>query len=195
MTQHPKNISDEEFVAFQNGDSLIFRKVFDQYQAILCRFAFSFCKDEEIARDAVQESYVKLYQSRNDLDGPGAIYPFLFVIIKRHLFRVFRRSVVEAKYRKEFTDNWKEESSSTQEELTAKDLQSALESLLLHLPEKQRKVFQLNKLDGYSYLEIAKEMGISKNTVKNQVVSASKKLKLNLFRIYQFVFLFFFISQ
>jgi len=195
MTQHPKNISDEEFVAFQNGDSRVFRIVFDSYQATLCRFAYSICKDEGIAQDAVQESFVKLHQNRSKIDGPEAIYPMLFVITKRYLLRVFRRSVVEAKYKDELRNNWNEGCTSTLDELKANDLRSVLEELVDQLPDKQKEIFQLNKLAGYSYEEISDQTGTSKNTVKNQVITASKKIRLHLHRLYHFVFLIFFFGQ
>lgn len=187
MRQHPKNISDEEFVAFREGDPQVFRIVFDRYQATLCHFAYSICKDENTAADAVQESYVKLYQDRAKIDGPGGIYPLLFVITRRYLLRLFRRSVVEAKYRSELDNHWEEHSTSTVDELEGNDLRTLLNELIEQLPDKQKEIYQLNKLAGYSYQEISDQMGTSKNTVKNQVITASKKIRLRLHRLYMFI--------
>ncbi|HLT88420.1 MAG TPA: sigma-70 family RNA polymerase sigma factor [Sphingobacterium sp.] len=195
MTQHPKNISDEEFVAFQNGDARVFRIVFDKYQATLCRFAYSVCKDEDITQDAVQESFVKLYQNKSKIDAPGAIYPLLFVITKRYLLRVFRRSVIEAKYKHELSNSWSEGSTATIDQLRRNDLGSILDELVHQLPDKQKQIFLLNKFGGYSYEEISDQTGTSKNTIKNQVVTATKKIRLQLYRLYPFYFLLFFLNQ
>ncbi len=195
MRPHAKDISDEEFTAFQNGSQRIFRKIFDTYQNTLLRYAYSVCGKEDIASDAVQESFVQLYQCRSTVDGPSGIYPLLFVMTKRYLLRVFRRSVVEAKFRHEFSNSWDERCTATTDELDVNDLRSLLSELVEQLPDKQKKIFQLNKFAGYSYEEISELTGTSKNTVKNQLISASRKIRLSLHKLYAFIFLIYFFHR
>ncbi|PRD47677.1 RNA polymerase sigma factor [Sphingobacterium haloxyli] len=192
MRPHAKDISEEEFKAFQRGSQRVFRKVFDTYQQTLLRYAYSVCGKEDIASDAVQESFVQLYQSRSKVDGPSGIYPLLFVVTKRYLLRVFRRSIVEAKFKNELSIDWDERSTATIDELEGNDLRSLLLELVEQLPAKQKEIFQLNKFAGYSYEEISEQMGTSKNTVKNQLISASRKIRLSLHKLYAFIFLIYF---
>ena len=63
-------------------------------------------------------------------------------------------------------------------------LWTALESL----PEKCREVFILSKRDGLKYEEIAEELGLSVNTVRNQISKALKVLKEGVHKIYMFFF-------
>ncbi|NGM67064.1 RNA polymerase sigma factor [Sphingobacterium sp. SGR-19] len=195
MRPHSKDISEQEFTAFQNGSQGIFRKIFDTYQQVLLRYAYSVCGKEDIASDAVQESFVQLYQNRSKVDGPSGIYPLLFVMTKRYLLRVFRRSIVEAKFKDELSSDWDEGSTATIDQLAGNDLRSLLLELVEQLPAKQKEIFQLNKFAGYSYEEISEQMGTSKNTVKNQLISASRKIRLSLHKLYAFIFLIYFFRQ
>jgi RNA polymerase sigma-70 factor (ECF subfamily) len=56
------------------------------------------------------------------------------------------------------------------------------------LPEKCREVFILSKRDGLKYEEIAEELNLSVNTVRNQISKALKVLKEGVHKIYMFFF-------
>ena len=56
------------------------------------------------------------------------------------------------------------------------------------LPEKCREVFLMSKRDGLKYEEIATELGISENTVRNQISKALKVLKDGAIKIFMFFF-------
>ena len=56
------------------------------------------------------------------------------------------------------------------------------------LPEKCREVFILSKRDGLKYEEIAEELGLSLNTVRNQISKALKVLKEGVHKLYTFFF-------
>ena len=56
------------------------------------------------------------------------------------------------------------------------------------LPEKCREVFILSKRDGLKYEEIAEELGLSVNTVRNQISKALKVLKEGVHKLYTFFF-------
>ena len=56
------------------------------------------------------------------------------------------------------------------------------------LPEKCREVFILSKRDGLKYEEIAEELGLSVNTVRNQISKALKLIKDGAVKIFTFLF-------
>ena len=57
-----------------------------------------------------------------------------------------------------------------------------------NLPEKCREVFIMSKRDGLKYEEIAEELGLSVNTVRNQISKALKVLKEGIHKVYMFFF-------
>ena len=68
------------------------------------------------------------------------------------------------------------------------EIEARLWTAIDSLPEKCREIFLLSKRDGLKYEEIAIELGISENTVRNQISKALKILKEGVRKIYMFFF-------
>jgi RNA polymerase sigma-70 factor (ECF subfamily) len=60
------------------------------------------------------------------------------------------------------------------------ELKTQAEKLIDNLPERQKQVYLLHREEGLTYIEIAEQMGISKNTVENHMVKALKYLRQNM---------------
>lgn len=194
MSNPKQVISDEEFQQFRKGTHASFQKLFDLFNRQLFSYIFAFTKSKEDTEELLQESFVALFTNRHHIQSPSGIYPYLFVIAKRMLISDFRKKVVRAKFQNYLSSSWTEASSETEELLDGRDLSSAVEQLMRTLPQKEQEVFLLSKFHGMSYQEIAEYSGISKNTVKNQLISASKKIKWKIKKSYYIPFILFFLN-
>lgn len=181
-----------EFQRFRAGEELGFRQVFDRYQPTLYRHAYAVTRCDFEAEEVVQEAFIQLFKSRNQLTAHEHIYPYLFVLVKRMLIASFRKKVVQAKYQKHLHHDWEEGCSATQQGLDLNELNGLLQSAMDELSPKEQEAFRLNKLQGLSYDDISAHTGTSRHTVKNQIVSASKKIRLQLEKYY-FLLSFFFL--
>lgn len=188
-----RDITDREFEAFKTGDAFIFRLVFDRYHVSLYRYVVGITKNEEEAEDIVQESFIKLFEYKDKLDGAHGIYPFLFTLSKRLVLQNFRRNMVRMRYDVHLKQGWYDYSDDTQRQVELNDLQRTLTLAIDSLPEKQREIYQMHKLFEYTYQEIAERMGVSIHTIKNQFITASRKVKLQIEKYYILFFFFFLI--
>jgi len=177
-------LSDREFIQFIAGNQEVFRKIFDSYHRRLYSFVFSFTKSHHDTEEIIQDTFVTLYTNRENLRDATGIYPYLFVVAKRLLISEFRKKVVRSKYQHYIAFHWSESTTNTQDQLAERELSSTLDNLIAKLPKKEQQAYKLNKLEGMSYQEIAEKCGQSKNTVKNQIIAASKKLRWKLDKIY-----------
>ena len=70
------------------------------------------------------------------------------------------------------------------EKMTVRQAEKEIENLLAqaieHLPEKCRQVFILSRMNGLKHEEIATQLNISVHTVQNHIVTAIRKLKVEL---------------
>lgn len=176
-------ITEDEFLQFRNGNERAFKRIFNCYHKRLFYYIYGFTKSFHDSEEIVQETFIALSANKTNIHDNSGIYPYLFVVAKRLMISNFRKKVVHAKYKNYLSISWNESSCNTQEELAVKDLHETLEQFIKQLPEKEQRVYRLNKLEGKSYDEIAAEFGISKNTVKNQLIAASKKIKWKLEKI------------
>ena len=82
--------------------------------------------------------------------------------------------------------------NSVTEQITANDLQLAIDKALATLPPQCRRVFEMSRMDQLSYTEIANQLNISTNTVENHV---SKALKILRVELKEFLFLCLILQQ
>jgi RNA polymerase sigma-70 factor (ECF subfamily) len=193
MKKHELDISTVDFEQFLAGSQIIFRKVFDRYHKSLYYYANSILKDEYETEEVVQNAFIQLFKIKHRLDSPQSIYPYLFVITKRMVAATFRKRILRTKQEVINNSKWDEQCDTTEQTIYGNDLNRMLLNFIDQLPPKQKEIYLLNKIEGYNYEEISKFTGTSKNTIKNQLINATKKIRTQLAKYYIFIFLFFFI--
>ncbi len=191
MKAHDLDLDDDQFQLFQEGNEKVFKLVFDRYHKILFRYTYAALNDVYKSEDIVQTAFIQLFKNKTRISSPDALYPYIFVITKRLVAKAFKEHILnlsEQLQNKQMDMTCEE----TEQELKSRDLKSILNQLIDQLPQKQREIYRLSKLQGYSYDEISSITGSSRNTVKNQLITASKKIKSNLEKLYLIIFYFFF---
>ncbi|TYP96576.1 RNA polymerase sigma-70 factor (ECF subfamily) [Sphingobacterium allocomposti] len=173
----------DTFVQFQSGDEIAFRQIFDYYQPILYRKVLQFCRLGAEAEEVTQEAFVQLFLKRGTIDQPDGIYPFLLLVSKRLSISLFRKHVLQETYKSEVEATWKEEHLQTQQEIAYRELHGLVHETIQQLPPQQQLLYRMHKLENYSYAEIAGQVGLSKNTVRNHLNLACKFVRFRLTKI------------
>ena len=105
---------------------------------------------------------------------------FIYKMTVNKVFNHLKHKVVEQKYEK-YVMNYKHSSTYTPEEnLQYKELNGKIQTLLMRLPDQQRNIFNLSRLEGLTNPKISEKLGLSIRTVENQIYRATKYLKENL---------------
>lgn len=150
----------------------------------LYRFALRYLKDEDEARDVVQDVLIKVWNQRENMDQLENMEAWCM-----RLTRNLSLDRLKSK-RNKYTDPMKEgfDISSGDNETpyrTAEmsDMMKSIGSFIQALPDKQRQVIQLRDVEGYSYKEISDIMEIDMNQVKVNLFRARKAVKENLINI------------
>lgn len=141
----------------------------DNYSDNLYRFVLKNIKDEDKAKDIVQDTYVKFWEKKDNVDLTK-IKSYLFTTAYHTLIDVVRREKKQASF-----SLVKEESYSTNSEYS--DLQEILHEAIEQLPEDQKAVILLRDYEGYAYHEIAEITGMNESQVKVYIFRGRKFLK------------------
>ncbi|MEE1898255.1 sigma-70 family RNA polymerase sigma factor [Flavobacterium rakeshii] len=158
--------------SLKKGNQKTFKEVYfkhyDKLIKVARRFEFKFLTPD----DFVQETFVQLYTKRELLKEDVLFDKQLFVICKNiilnHLNRenkVIPLDPVKLKMEADGEDT---------DLLLMEDRKKQLQYLLEQLPEQQKKIFTLHKLDNYSYQEIAEMTKLSEKTIANHIYLANK---------------------
>jgi RNA polymerase sigma-70 factor (ECF subfamily) len=133
------------------------------------RFAVKHLRDLDTAKDVVQESFARLWQKLDDVDGIKA-KSYLFTTAHHILVDTARRNTRSTRLEERHEDlRWGTQSQP--------DLKEVLDAALATLPEVQRSVVLLRDLEGYSYEEIAELAGLNVTQVKVYIYRGRTALK------------------
>lgn len=146
-----------------------YNKTVELYSDNVFRFILKNIRDEEKAKDIVQDSFVKLWQKAADVDFNKS-KSYLFTTAYRTMIDLIRRDKKQGKW-----DEVSEKSYSHQKQYTG--LNEVLQEALLRLPENQRSVIMLRDYEGYDYNEIAEITQLTLSQVKVYIFRGRKVLK------------------
>ncbi len=153
--------------------------IFRRYYRPLCLYALRYLRSPENSEDVVQDC------RRDDGHDVADVKSYLFMMVRNRSLDLLRRtSLIDISATDEEFDDIIDEDDREEAAFIEARLWTAIDSL----PEKCREVLLMSKRDGLKYEEIAEEMGISVNTVKNQISKALKALKEGCHRVYMFFF-------
>ena len=150
-------------------DKKDFKLLFDTYFESIKNYIFYRIGDIDIATDLAQDVFVKIWEKQLDLE-PGHAKYLLYKIAKDLLVSKYRRQEVENKYINRMQFQLTEE--YTDGEFDYKQLKVRYENALQKLPEKQRTVFMMSRMEELKYTEIAQLLDISIKTVEKRMSNA-----------------------
>lgn len=163
-----------------DGDQSVFKRIYDHYADRIFKYALAFVKDDAWAEEILQDTFLKLWHSRSQLDPTGDIWLYLYVLCKRFCLSRLRAIKRSKALQERFLLSVEYEQLYPFDTLEASDLESFISRVIALLPARQQEIFQLSREEGLTHKEIAERLGISVNTVKNHMVSALKAIRLEL---------------
>jgi len=168
----------EEKIAIQRlraGDELIYREFYHRYNKRLYSFAIQYLKSRELAEDAVQDTFIKLWEHRRDITS--SVKGFLFTSTRNHVMNMIRNNKRRTLNKIQLEQENKRPINRTEEVILYSEYQMILARGLEELPAGKREIFELKTVQGLSNDEIASQLEITINTVKSQYYQASKFVK------------------
>lgn len=148
-----------------------FNQLADRYGADLYRYALWICGNDALAKDLVQETYLRAWKALDKLNDQNAAKSWLITILRREFARTFERKVPK------FTELEKIDVPEDSELEPADQLEvQLLRRNIGKLPPKYREPLLLQVVMGFSCEEIAEQLEISKSAVMTQLFRARERL-------------------
>jgi RNA polymerase sigma-70 factor (family 1) len=145
-----------------------FTKPYTSLQPALYLFAKSFVNDKEEARDIIAESFIKLWRMRDRFDKIQNIKAFLFVTTKNACLDSIKASQLHSAKHKELLTRLETNGEAYYvDNITKAEVLKAIHEAIQTLPDKCRTVFTLSYVEGLKNDEIAIQLRINIQSVKN----------------------------
>ena len=166
-----------------------FRKLVERHQRRAFAVAFTLVRDENDARELVQEAFLRVYKSLSSFQGGSSFFTWLYRIITNlsiDLMRKPGRQTTDLEEARLDHDDGADvdvpllgrfSSADPVDAVRRREIAARLHSALDALPSYHRAVVVMREIDGLSYEEMAQVMGVSKGTIMSRLFHARQKLQ------------------
>jgi len=168
------------FYLLQKKDKDAFSIIYQKYHAYLYALALRYLKNTEMAEDAIQQVFMKLWENSCKIDVQINLKNYLYTMTKNYILNQIRNhketiSIYYANSQKELVD----------EDIFLKNIEdlqidNLLNDAINKLPKQKKEICQMKIENGASNQQIADKMGIKINTVKSHYQESVKMLREHL---------------
>ena len=168
---------DYLFQQIRNDQYEAMELFFNRYYTPLCRFGLSYESNSCLVEEKVADIFIQLWTNRNILDKIKNPKSYIYVIVKNSLKTArkseqFYQQIDETKPINSMFSPSREQEIIENEQKEMKT--NLIREILDIIPEKSRQAFELSRIDGLKYKEIAEILNVTPKTVENHIALALK---------------------
>lgn len=171
-----QDFKNKDFLSYtvrqcQNGDAGAMENVYVAYKSSIFKLTCRFTGDYAQAEDLLQDIFIKIFTNIKRLRSPEAFNTWLYRIAVNTCMSFARKN----RRSKEVSINELDNAGVSEdgENMDRQEIEKAMDTL----PPKQKMVFQLHDIQGFTSAEIAKIMQSSEGTAKSQLFKARLKIR------------------
>ena len=173
-----KECTDEQLLAkMYEGNQFAFDEIHNRYAHNMYVYAYNILNLKQESEDIIQNIFISFWLKRKEVTIEN-LSSYLFRAVKFQVFNHFRNRKIreEDVSRLNILDISREASSNMEFE----DLKKRVDACVLRLPNRCQEIFRLSRFENMSHKEIASELDISVQGVKNQISKGIKIVKKSL---------------
>ncbi|MDR3061034.1 MAG: RNA polymerase sigma-70 factor [Dysgonamonadaceae bacterium] len=171
-----------------------FGELYSSYFQLLYNYAVTITNDPMESEDIVGEVFLKLYEERENISIKTSLKSYLFKSTYNECINTLKHRKVHEKYEDYLNHlEWlnREETSYPLSSLIDTEITETLQKAIEKLPQQCRTIFILSRNEHLTHSEIARELGVSINTVHMQIRRALEKLRIELKDFLSFLLFYF----
>lgn len=150
----------------------VYQGLFEQYVLSIRNFIYSKSGDLKLSEDIVQDVFVKLWNKCTDVRF-STVKPYLYRIADNLLIDHFRHNKVVLNHRMKL-DASPSTNESPQFLMEEQEFKERVENVINEMPEINRVVFLMNRIEKMTYREIAERLGLSQKAIEKRMAKALK---------------------
>jgi len=151
--------------------------IHDQYYHRLRKFILASVRDESVADDLTQETFIRIQENLDNVRDPEKISSWIFRIAHRLCQDHFRTRKKSSTHEEIHDGLVNLEETPIQKKLEQEEMSRCVQDQLNLLPESMRSILIFADVMDFSHQEIAEILGLTVENVKVRVHRARKKLK------------------
>ena len=159
---------------YSTKEFLWFKEVFDLYYENIRNFTYYKTSDIPFADDVVLETFLKLWSFREKV-RVDSVKPLLYTIAGNIIKNNFKNTQVAYHFESKIYTN--ETSENADSQLLTEEVKRKLEKAFAEIPEAQRVIFLMNRIEGLTYAEIAERLNMRVKAVERRMSETIKVIR------------------
>ncbi|QGY45418.1 RNA polymerase sigma-70 factor [Maribellus comscasis] len=169
----------------RDGDKDEFEKIYFDLFDVLYALCYQYTLNKEISEGIVQDSFLRLWEIKNELKEKSNIKNLLYTIAKNNCLNYLRSQQIVWKHlnhikAREFSYASQLLHDDGDDFLEFEELLNIVSEAIEKLPEEQKQVFKMSRMEEMKYNEIAGKLNLSVKTIESRMSKALKFLRIEL---------------
>ncbi|RAV29384.1 RNA polymerase sigma factor [Sinomicrobium soli] len=160
----------------RDGDIHSFEKIYAEFYESLCRYLLNYTTDRKEIEDAVQDSFLYLWEKRRKIEIKTSLKNYLYRTAYNRLADKFRKGKRQESMLDFYYHTAVMEVTETDPEYKSQRIKK-LEECISGLPERCRRIFVACKISGLKYGQVAQEFNLSLKTVEGHITNGFKLIR------------------
>jgi RNA polymerase sigma-70 factor (ECF subfamily) len=171
------NLTEKQRIeSIRQGDARILQVIFNEYYPVLTVFALKFLNDTDLAKEVVQEMFVRLYEKRKTINIQTSLKSYLYQSVRNACLNRIRQDKTHQRHHEEILKS-AEKDSGWDDHMVEAELEQRIYHVISNLPPKCKEIFLLSRQEDLTNREISEKLNISIRTIENQITKALKTLR------------------
>src|SRR5699024_5387362 len=154
-----------------------FRAIYDEYKNRLYGYVLTITHSSHAAEEVTQELFIKIWTNREMLENVKDMERYIFTMARNRTLNYMRKASNDARILKELQRGMVSRENNVAERMLIQDYERLVKEALDRLSPRRNQVYRLSFYQGMKLEEIAAQMNLSRNTVKNHLVAARKFIR------------------
>lgn len=166
----------ELLIRLIEGDEAAFETIYYHYSPRLYGNLLKMVKTGHLASEILQDVFIKIWNKRQQIDPENSFRSWLFKIAENAVYDCFRKAARDKALQQALLQAATDHYLHIEETLITKENEQLLEDVINTLPPQRRQIFRLCKIEGKTYEEVSKLLGISTSTISDHIVKANRAI-------------------
>jgi len=163
----------ELLLAVSRGNEQAFCELVDAYSSPLHTFIFRHTDSRELAEEIVQDIFTQVWLTRETLTEVRNFYTYLYVLCRNRAFNELKKMAREKKRLQQWQQEQDTASMADEKGELPYEYLDLVKEAVEQLPAQQKKVWTLSRKEGLTYMQVAEQLQISRETVKSYLKAAN----------------------
>ncbi|ACU59386.1 RNA polymerase sigma factor [Chitinophaga pinensis] len=174
------NYTDQELLSLLQQDSVnAFNVIYERYSQPLYLYILSKIDGSEAGKDVLQDLFTSLWERRQSISVNESLKSYLYQSARHKIIDIYRKNSTYRKYLQQLIEHFDVQPGGIAELVDSKTRTQDVFETINHLPERMKEIFMLSRVEHQTVEQIAVRLGLSQQTVKNQITKALKILRAN----------------